>query len=433
MRNDFRKFVLAVGLFSSLISCSPVSFLKKEISLTEKELKDHTGFILYNPVSKKTIYEHQAGSYFTPASNTKIFTFYTSLQILKDSIPALKYVERNDSLIVWGTGDASFLYPEVYQNGRVYSFLSQPSKTLFFSGSNFRTTAFGPGWSWDDYNDYYSAERSSFPVYGNLIAAQSALDDRLVFSPVYFSSQVVMSPETKPTMEIIRDENSNQLTVYKGELKKEKKFNIPFQYGSDLLTELLADTLNKTVEEVNIPLPATASTLYSLPVDSLYRVMMQESDNFIAEQLLLACAGVLSDTLKPEIAIAYAKKNLLFDLPDEPVWVDGSGLSRYNLFTPRSIVRLWEKIYTLVPRERLFRLLAVGGQSGTIKNLYKAEQPYIFGKTGSLSNNHCLSGYLVTKKGKTLIFSFMSNNFVTPTSEVRKRMEKILLEIRNRY
>ena len=427
------KFFLSLALISFLYSCSPVSFLKKEISLTEKELKDHTGFILYDPVSKKTIYEHQSRSYFTPASNTKIFTFYTSLQILKDSVPALRYIDRNDSLIVWGTGDASFLYPAVYQNGKVHSFLSQSSKKLFFSGNNFNTTAFGPGWSWDDYNDYYSSERSSFPVYGNLISVHTTLDEHLTFSPVYFSNQTITSSELKPAMEIIRDEHSNQLTVYRGELKTEKKFNIPFQYSSDLVVELLADTLKKTVEEVTIPVPKNASTLYSVPVDSLYKVMMQESDNFIAEQLLLACAGVLSDTLKPEIAINYAKKNFLFDLPDEPIWVDGSGLSRYNLFTPRSIVRLWEKIYTLMPQDRLFKLLAVGGQSGTIKNLYKAEEPYIFGKTGSLSNNHCLSGYLITKKGKTLIFSFMSNNFVTPTSEVRTRMEKILLEVRNRY
>ncbi|PZR39970.1 MAG: D-alanyl-D-alanine carboxypeptidase [Azospira oryzae] len=433
MRSSFWKCSAVIGFISCFFSCSPVSFLKKEIVLTEKELKDHTGFMLYDPVAKKIIYEHQSGNYFTPASNTKIFTFYTALQILKDSVPALRYQVKNDSLIFWGTGDASFLYPEVNHNSKVVDFLSDSTKKLFFSGSNFHTTAFGPGWAWDDYNDYYSAERSPFPIYGNRISIQSRLDDHLTFSPVYFSNQVVNSPEIKSTMEIIRDEDSNQLTVYKGTQKREKKFNIPFQSGNDVLTELLADTLRKTVEEVNTPLPADASYVYSTPADSLYKVMMQESDNFIAEQVLLTCAGIVSDTLDPEIAIRYARKNFLSDLPDEPVWIDGSGLSRYNLFTPRSIVALWEKIYTQVPRERLFNLLATGGQRGTLKNFYKAEKPYLYGKTGSLSNNHCLSGYLITKKGKTLIFSFMSNNFVVPTKDVRARMEKILLQIRDNY
>jgi len=427
------RIVAFLFLLSLLIvSCSP-SFLRKEILSTEKEMKDHVGFMLYNPESGKTIYEHQSARYFTPASNTKIFTFYTSLKLLGDSVPAFKYVVRNDSLITWGTGDPSFLYPEVFQNEKVFEFLSDSSKKLFVSTKNFQTTAFGPGWSWDDYNDYYSAERSVFPVYGNLISIQTTLDDRLIFSPIYFSNQVVMAGETKKNMEIIRDQDANQLTVFKGDQKRDQKFNIPFRTSDDLLTELLADTLNKSVEVVNQNLSSDAKIFYSVPADSLYKVMMQESDNFIAEQLLLACAGVLSDTLKPEIAIKHAKEKFLNDLPDEPLWVDGSGLSRYNLFTPRAVVRLWEKLYREVSRERLFTLLAIGGKAGTIKNYYKADTPYVFGKTGSLSNNHCLSGYLVTKKGKTLLFSFMSNNFAVPTSEVRKRMERILKSIHEKY
>jgi len=170
-----------------------------------------------------------------------------------------------------------------------------------------------------------------------------------------------------------------------------------------------------------------------VPVDSLYKVMMQESDNFIAEQLLLMCSQALSDTLQPEIAIRYIKKNFLQDLKDEPRWVDGSGLSRYNLFTPRSVVHLWKKIYERVPRERLFSLLATGGKAGTIKNWYYGKEPYIFGKTGSLSNNHCLSGYLVTKKGKTLIFAFMNNNFTTPVNDIRRNMENILRSVYEKY
>ncbi|MEQ9412878.1 MAG: D-alanyl-D-alanine carboxypeptidase, partial [Cyclobacteriaceae bacterium] len=137
--------------------------------------------------------------------------------------------------------------------------------------------------------------------------------------------------------------------------------------------------------------------------------------------------------LKTDIAIEYVKSKFLFDLPDEPQWVDGSGLSRYNLFTPRSIVKLWEKILVLVPQERLFQLLAIGGEAGTIKNYYKATPAYIYGKTGTLSNNHCLSGYLITKKGKLLIFSFMNNNYTASSNDIKKDMESVLLEIHERY
>jgi serine-type D-Ala-D-Ala carboxypeptidase/endopeptidase (penicillin-binding protein 4) len=87
----------------------------------------------------------------------------------------------------------------------------------------------------------------------------------------------------------------------------------------------------------------------------------------------------------------------------------------------------------LRPRERLFPLLATGGVNGTVKNWYQADRPYLFGKTGSLSNVHCLSGYLVTRSGKTLIFSFMNNNFVSSINKVRTNMQDLLKLIYERY
>lgn len=134
----------------------------------------------------------------------------------------------------------------------------------------------------------------------------------------------------------------------------------------------------------------------------------------------------------------YAGLKLLKDsiagLPDKPVWVDGSGLSRQNLFTPRSMVRLCEKIYDEIGnQDRLFDLLPQGGKTGTLKNLYKAEKPYVFAKTGSLSNNHNLTGFLITGSGKKLIFSFMNNNYTRPTADIRSEMESIITFIHQNY
>ncbi|HEX6224059.1 MAG TPA: D-alanyl-D-alanine carboxypeptidase [Chryseolinea sp.] len=429
MRNCIGILILTSWCFA----CSPLSrkALNKTFQATDKTFHDHTGFALYDLDAGKSIYEYRSSHYFTPASNTKIFTFYAGLTLLTDSVPALRYVLQADSLVFWGTGDPSFLYKEVYDNNRVYSFLKTASRPLFFSDRNFQTTNFGSGWAWDDYNDYYSAERSPFPLYGNLLTLKVARK-KLEVQPPYFKHYLKVDTQEKKA-KLIRRLESNEFVFHPGFSQKDFETDVPFKVIPALTTTLLSDTLNKSVTLVDKPVPKNALTLYSIPVDSIYKVMMQDSDNFIAEQILLMCSQALSDTLKPEIAIKYMKKNFLQDLMDEPRWVDGSGLSRYNLFTPRSIVQLWEKIYQRVPRERLFALLATGGKSGTIKSWYYGGQPYIFGKTGSLSNNHCLSGYLVTKKGKTLIFAFMNNNFTASVNDIRRNMENILRSIYEKY
>ncbi len=97
--------------------------------------------------------------------------------------------------------------------------------------------------------------------------------------------------------------------------------------------------------------------------------MLQVSDNMFAEQIMLMCASQLDvNNAGAEIkqSIEYVKKQFLADLPDEPIWEDGSGLSRYNLFTPRSVVKVLQKIYDKVPsQERLFGLMSIGGKAGT--------------------------------------------------------------------
>jgi D-alanyl-D-alanine carboxypeptidase/D-alanyl-D-alanine-endopeptidase (penicillin-binding protein 4) len=102
-----------------------------------------------------------------------------------------------------------------------------------------------------------------------------------------------------------------------------------------------------------------------------------------------------------------------------------------NLFSPRSQVELLLKIYKEIAinqsdEARLFSMLAIGGKAGTLRNLFKNYPPFVFAKTGSLSNNACLSGYLITRSGKRLCFAFMNNHFMQATSTIRAEMEKIL-------
>ncbi len=428
-----KRILLTLLVAFIVVSCSPRAVINRELKLAETSFGDHKGFLLFDPQSGKDLVAYHSRRYFTPASNTKIFTLYTSLQLLGDSIPALHYIERNDSLIFWGTGDPSFLYREVYQLNRVFEFLKNAPAQLAFSSGNFHDERFGPGWAWDDYEYSFSPERSAFPIYGNLVSFTDSVNNELKVVPKIFSDSITLSKDVSEKKKITRYLTANQFTFESSSTSKSITQEIPLKINDQLIASLLSDTLNRSVGIIDIPLPPTRSTLYSVPPDSLYKVMMQESDNFIADQLLLMSAGMLSDSLKAGIAIEYMKENWLADLGDEPIWVDGSGLSRYNLFTPHAVVRLWNKLLRQLPQERLFALLATGGEAGTIKNLYRNERPFIYGKTGTLSNNHCLSGYLVTKREKVLIFSFMNNNYTTSTNEVRQMMDKILRIAHEKY
>jgi D-alanyl-D-alanine carboxypeptidase/D-alanyl-D-alanine-endopeptidase (penicillin-binding protein 4) len=403
---------------------------KKSIQRSSVFSKSFTGFFLFDPQQNKVVYSYNGDKYFTPASNTKLFTFYTALRILGDSVPALQYYIQQDSLFFWGTGDPAMLHPDL-KNTKAYDFLSNFSGKLFYVPNQQKVSHFGRGWAWDDFNDYYSSEKSVFPMYGNNIRFSGTAKSPLNIQPPSFKLSVITDSSLyNKENRIQREVSTNIFTYFPPSSNTGWIQDVPYIQSPELTVKLLRDTLHR-----NIGLLHTANhllpnqTLYSIHTDSLYKRFLQESDNFIAEQLLIICASVLFDSISTEKIIQFSTDSLLKDLPDKPVWVDGSGLSRYNLFTPRTIVALLNKIYQQVPRDRLFQLLPIGGKAGTIKNWYKAKTPFIYAKTGTLSHVHCLSGYLLTKKGKVLIFSFMHNNFTVSVSAIRKEMDKVLRSI----
>ncbi|UBZ07525.1 D-alanyl-D-alanine carboxypeptidase/D-alanyl-D-alanine-endopeptidase [Salegentibacter mishustinae] len=444
MKNcSYLRFSLkAIILFSTIIifgSCSSTRKISKPLDKIFEESpvfkQGFAGFMVVDPEENKTLYSHNEEKYFTPASNTKLFSFYAGLKILGDSIPALQYRIDNDTLYFKATGDPSFLNEDL-PGSKVFEFLKQTDKHLAYIAPTFTEKHQGPGWAWDDYNAYYSAERTAFPIYGNMVGFEFEKNKEFpVVSPAIFRDSLVSSKDSLISSRLRRDIVKNRFTF--NNQKKNSEFSqvVPFKYSSEILVNLLSDTLQKPVSFIqNSALNKKLNnTLYSVPSDSLYKRMLKVSDNFIAEQILLIAANEVSDTLKSDIAIDYMKENHLKDLPDEPMWYDGSGLSRYNLFTPRSMVKLLQKIKAEVPQEELLDMLPAGGHSGTIKNYYKADKPYVFAKTGTLKNNHSLSGYLKTKNGKLLIFSFMNSNYTVPTSVLKAEMEKVLLQIRDNY
>lgn len=441
MRKATFVFLLIIGgllLFNNTVYGRSIKKRKiKKLFKHSQIVNDHfTGFALYDLDEKKMIYELNADKYFIPASNTKLFTFYTCLKMLGDSIPALRYELRHDSLVFWGTGDPSFLHSDLKGiNG--LNFLKQSNKTLYYSATGYANDFYGTGWAWDDYNDYYQAEITGFPLEDNVALLYADHDGNLQVKPAYLKRFLNRDDSYHPAkFTVKRDFFSNNFIYPVMPVPPNFRQEIPWRTSTGLTLALLRDTLKKQVWATDLPLSSDAKTIYDTNADSVYMRMLQPSDNFIAEQLLLTCSSLKFNTLNTDLVINYAKAHLLNDLPDAPQWVDGSGLSRMNLFTPRSIIALLCKIKDEVKDEQLLHgMMPAGGATGTLKNAYKTDngQVFIWAKTGSLSNNYNQSGYLVTRKGKHLAFSFMNNNFTRPVKEVRDEMVRIMTYIHEEF
>lgn len=413
----------------ALSGCSASHYLKREINRSPVLSQQHTGVSIARLNEQKSLASYQDNKYFTPASNTKLFSFYAGLSALGDSIPGLEYLEWGELLIIRGTGDPSLLHPDL-PHSKVFDFLKSRKDQIFYTPYHFENKRFGAGWAWSDYNDYYQPEVTAMPVYGNIVRFNGNGSGSYNASPRLWQKSMI--PDSAVTG-VEREEFQNIFHYPKLSGSKSLMQDVPVHMTDPVMLQLLSDTLKKEIKLINIPLEIELQRVNSIPSDSLYARMMQVSDNMLAEQLMLLYATANKLPLNTEKAITHAIEHYMADLPDKPVWKDGSGLSRYNLFTPRTMVALLQKIHQKVPQERLFKILPAGGKTGTLKNVFKEESPFIFAKTGSLSNVYNLSGYMITKKGKVLVFSFMNNNFTKPTADVRKEVERILTSVHNKF
>jgi D-alanyl-D-alanine carboxypeptidase/D-alanyl-D-alanine-endopeptidase (penicillin-binding protein 4) len=304
-------------------------------------------------------------------------------------------------------------------------------ESLVLMDGSFREARFGSGWTWDDYNSSYSPELSAFPIYSNLASfTLDSISKEVKVTPSFLQDSIIIEQGERFGVERIESANIYKVTV--GECNDCERQR-PYRLTKEMIAALYSDTLKIPVALDTLMRPLDAKTLYGQPQDSVLKVMMQESDNFLAEQLLLQVGAELTDTLDTRMAIDTIQSYLQQFLPDSAIWVDGSGLSRYNMITPRSVVYLWKEVIAMVGEEQLKQIIAEGGVSGTIENWYAREPSYVYGKTGTLRHNHNLSGLLITKSGKTLLFSFMHNHFSTSTTPIKQEMERVLQMIYEKY
>ncbi len=267
---------ILLGLLIAFSSCT-VQKIYQSLKKSEVFDQGHLGFMLVDPEKDKPLVEINSDKYFIPASNTKLFTFYTSYAILGDGlVNGINYLERGDSLIFWGTGDPSLLHPDL-KNDRVIEFLKNSDKKLYLLNNFNQVEAFGPGWSWDWFPYYYAAERSAFPVYGNIVRfSKSKGESSFRTYPSRFESNLVNTPPTGAwDYSFNRNQDKNEFPYFlKSEANlKEFEVDIPYITSPELTAEMLKEAVGKNVTLISIPPtfpkipknssrhPPTASTL----------------------------------------------------------------------------------------------------------------------------------------------------------------------------
>lgn len=163
------SLVAFVQLFASCSASKNIQRFASTNLISDSVLMDaHIGIAVVDAETNKPVYTYNSNKFFIPASNTKIITLYAGLKYLKDSLPGIRYEERADSIILSPTGDPGFLHPD-FTKQPVFDFLKKQTKPIAITTTNWKTDAYGEGWMWDDYSSGYMAERSPFPVYGNVI------------------------------------------------------------------------------------------------------------------------------------------------------------------------------------------------------------------------------------------------------------------------
>jgi len=494
--SGFQLLIINCSLLIIIASCSvekQIARSAKANVLDTKALQTaHVGISIFDPGTNKYLYNYQGDKYFVPASNTKIPTCYAAMKYLGDSLVGLKYgfSEAKDSaemiLVILPTGDPTFMHEDFIKQP-IWDFLSTKAKGYKEQAAILDTIwqekHLGSGWSWTDYDASYMPERNTMPIYGNVIdirlnsvserkikdtgdfqastttlfKTQNHYFDKLVNANTYLLSRDAIL-DKQPMVEIRRTIGQNTFWIDEGR-KKFVNTSIPFvtgdmngPWGNSHLTtsEIISEKFNfrfgsiyprgnDTLFTFNCPDCRSRVIkiknwykIHSQPTDSLLKPMMHRSDNFFAEQSLLMVSNERLGVMNDEKIIDTLLKTDFKDLPQKPRWVDGSGLSRYNLFTPQDFVAILNKMKNEFGMERIKVIFATGGE-GTISSYYKADSGYIYGKTGTLSGVVAFSGFLYTKKGKLLIFSTLVNNHQASATEVRRAVEKFLQGIRNTY
>lgn len=172
--------------------------------------------------------------------------------------------------------------------------------------------------------------------------------------------------------------------------------------------------------------------LPSPPLIEVAKAILEPSQNWMTEQLVRTLGAELG--ARGSWNEGFRVMNALFvdELGVDPLelhWRDGSGLSAYNLISPRALVRILDDGFTRPWGPAWRDAMAKPGESGTLRARLTELNGRVFAKTGSISHVNSLSGLLVRDDGETVLFAILTNTGNLPAADVRSAIDNLVREI----
>ena len=349
----------------------------------------------------------------TPASNIKILTVLGSLTS-GDTIPSIKYKISNDTLRISSTGYPFIAHPK-YDDEDLETFIKSFNHIVYHK-PNIDLTKYGPAWAWDDFKYYFQAERSEMPIYGNVIQIVKELNDSIKVTPDIFH----VENNVKQKEKVYRDYQENNFSINPSLIKAGDTIYYPFVTSRKITMNLLESFFQTSISYKKDELK-NYKIWNSMVKDDIYSAILKDSDNLISESLAANISLRSNDT----ISVDKGLKIILNSLEDNKIQLyDGSGLSRYNLIKPSSLVLALEKIYQYLGPDRIKKVFSNN-------YIITGTENFVWGKTGTLKNNHNYSGYIVTDKGRQYVFSIMINHFTDDLDKIKEAISDFLKYIKS--
>ena len=351
-------------------------------------------------------------TFMTPASNLKILSVLGSIYA-GDTIPVIKYNFSNDTLRISPTGYPLLSHPK-YQNKELEKFVNSFNH-IEYNLSNTDLIKYGPAWAWDDLSYYFQAERSSMPIFGNVVQIIKKENSDLILTPNNFKINLDYNQKVK----INRALDENVFTVNPSLIKLGDTIYHPFISSNKVIVDLLRSSLKTSVSLSNNKLD-NYQVLNSDNVDEIYSIILKKSDNLISESLAANISFRINDTISVNKGLDIIENSFEKSTSNQMELFDGSGLSRYNLITPEALVTSLERIYLSIGLERVKRIFPNNF-------IIEDNEDFVWGKSGTLKNNYNYSGYIITNKGKQYVFSIMINHFTEDLDKIKSAIVDFLI------